>query len=185
MDPAREALRAALLRHVPHDQEEARHRDALVRLVEDSPRCFARDHYQPGHLTGSAFVACAATGKVLLHHHRRLGKWLQLGGHDDGEMDPAGTALREAREESGLADLRFLTPDILDVDVHAIPAARGEPPHLHHDVRYALITAQPGAIRRDDAESIELAWFTVEEAEERMAEPGATRALRRLRAFLG
>jgi 8-oxo-dGTP pyrophosphatase MutT (NUDIX family) len=180
----RARLAAALRQHVPLDEEEAAHARAVLALVEGEPGCFARSTYAPGHVTGSAFVVCRATGKVLLHHHRRLGRWLQMGGHDDGELDPAATALREAREESGLTDLDFLTADILDVDVHAIPAARGEPPHLHHDVRYALLTGRPEEIRRDDAESLDLRWFGLQEAEEAMDEPGARRALSRIRRLL-
>ena len=91
---------------------------------------------------------------MLLHHHRRLDRWLQLGGHDEGEHDPLQTALREAREESGLLDLTPLSAAILDIDVHEIPAGRSEPAHLHHDVRYALQTSTPDAIAQVDAESL-------------------------------
>ena len=104
----------------------------------------------------------AGSGRVLLHHHRRLGRWLQLGGHDEGEHDPLATALREAREESGLLDLRPLSTAILDIDVHDIPARRSEPAHLHHDVRYALQTSTPDAIAQQEAESLDLAWLDLD-----------------------
>ncbi len=107
-----------------------------------------------------------------------------MGGHDEGESDPRATALRESAEESGLKDLVLLSPAILDVDVHAIPAGKGEPPHLHHDVRYALATLTPGAIQRDDAESADLRWFSFEEAAAAMGDPDATRALARLARLL-
>ena len=65
---------------------------------------------------------------MLLTHHRKLDRWLQLGGHSDGESDPRQVALREAQEESGLARFRFLPeasdPLPLDLDVHPIPALR-------------------------------------------------------------
>lgn len=182
-DPARAALFGALLRHVPADEREAEDRAAILRLVESEPACFSRTTFAPGHITGSAFVVCRATGLVLLHHHRRLDAWLQLGGHDENESDPRATALREAREESGLEDLTLLTPDILDVDVHDIPAGKGEPPHKHLDVRYALVTERPDTIRRDAAESIDLRWFALDDAARTMNEPGARRALSRLRAL--
>jgi 8-oxo-dGTP pyrophosphatase MutT (NUDIX family) len=184
LDRARAALRDALLRHAPADGREERDRAATLRLVETEPDCFSRRTFSPGHVTGSAFVVCRSTGKVLLHHHRRLNAWLQLGGHDDGESDPRATALREAAEESGLTDLALLQDGILDVDVHAIPAAKGEPPHEHHDVRYALVTEHPEDIQRDAGESLDLAWLTLEEAAEKMNEPGATRALLRLSKLL-
>jgi 8-oxo-dGTP pyrophosphatase MutT (NUDIX family) len=180
LDRARAALRDALLRHVPADAREEIHRRAILRLVESQPACFSRHTFVPGHVTGSAFVVCRSTGKVLLHHHRRLDAWLQLGGHDDGEHDPRATALREAAEESGLKDLTLLSDEILDLDVHDIPAGKGEPPHEHHDVRYALVTEHPEGIVKSAAESLDLAWFTLEEAAEKMNEPGARRALARL-----
>jgi 8-oxo-dGTP pyrophosphatase MutT (NUDIX family) len=184
LDPARARLAAALRAHAPLDAAEAAHKEALLALVENEPRCFARTTFSPGHVTGSAFVVCRATGKVLLHKHRRLGRWLQMGGHDDGESDPAATALREAREESGLSDLTFLSDGILDLDVHAIPAARGEPAHLHHDVRYAVATDVPDEIRRDDSESVALDWFELEEVARAMGESGARRALSRIARLL-
>ena len=70
------------------------------------------------------------------------------------------------------------------LDVHPIPAGKGEPPHLHHDVRYALATLAPGTIHRDAAESIDLRWFTLAEAAEKMNEPGSRRALARIAALL-
>jgi len=183
-DPSRHRLAEALRRHAPADEAEARHRDAILALVESEPACFERTTWVPGHVTGSAFIVRADARQVLLHHHRRLGTWLQMGGHDDGEHDPASTALREGAEESGLPDLAFLLPGILDLDVHAIPARPGQPAHLHHDVRYALITRVPEAIRRDAEESLDLRWFGLDDAERIMAEPGARRALTRIALLL-
>ena len=183
-DPDRAALASALRRHAPADADEERSRDAILHLVESEPACFSRRTFAPGHVTGSAFVVCPATGLVLLHHHRRLDAWLQLGGHDEDERDPRATALREAAEESGLPDLALLSDEILDLDVHPIPAGKGEPPHLHHDVRYALATRAPEAIRREAAESIDLRWFTLADAAEKMNEPGARRAVSRLAKLL-
>jgi 8-oxo-dGTP pyrophosphatase MutT (NUDIX family) len=184
LDPARASLRDALRSHVPADAREAADLEALLRLVETEPGCFSRKTYTPGHVTGSAFIVHPASRRVLLHHHRRLAAWLQMGGHDEGEGDPRATALREGAEESGLKDLALLSPEILDVDVHPIPAGKGEPPHLHHDVRYALATRTPDAILRDDAESADLRWFGFDEAAAAMAEPDAARALARIARLL-
>ncbi|MBK9089764.1 MAG: NUDIX hydrolase [Holophagales bacterium] len=157
----------------------------MLALVETEPACFARTTFSPGHFTGSVFVFSAESGHVLLHHHRRLDRWLQMGGHDEGESDPVATALREGREESGLADLVLLSPAILDLDVHPIPPARGEPGHSHFDVRYAAVTRTAGAARADEAESLGLAWLPLEEAARRMDEPGARRALAKAARLLG
>ncbi len=179
-DPPRRALHAALAAHPPADAAEARDVERVMALLETSRRAFDRSHFMPGHVTGSAFVVDALSGRVLLHHHRRLNRWLQLGGHDDGERDALQTALREGREESGLTDLAPLDGRILDVDVHVIPAGRGEPEHEHHDVRYAIVTHAPASLTMDAAESKALAWLTLDEAKARMNEPGSSRALAKL-----
>ena len=75
-----------------------------------------------------------AGDRVLLAHHRKLGRWLQPGGHSDGDPDTLAVALREAREESGL-DVQALDDAIFDLDLHRIPARDREPAHLHFDVR--------------------------------------------------
>ncbi len=183
-DAARLRLAEMLRRYAPSDAAESRHVRAILALVESEPACFARTTWAPGHVTGSAFVVRPDRGEVLLHRHRRLGAWLQLGGHDDGEHDPAATALREGAEESDLPDLAFLSPGILDLDVHEIPALGGQPSHRHYDVRYALLTRVPDAIRNAAAESLALRWFPLDEAERLMNEPGATRALVKIRTLL-
>ena len=180
LDLARACLRASLSDHVAADEAERRDVERILALLDAGPDPFQRTRYTPGHVTGSAFIIDAASGRVLVHHHRRLDRWLQLGGHDAGERDALATALREGREESGLPDLAPLDGAILDVDVHVIPAGRGEPAHEHHDVRYALVTRTPEALTIDPAGSEALAWLTIDQAAIRINEPGASRALAKL-----
>lgn len=155
-------------------------------------RAFVRLHDDPfsrgiahGHLTSSAFVL-DGDGRVLLTHHRRLGLWVQLGGHADGERLAHEVALREAREESGLTDLAFDerlrlqdgSPALLDVDVHAIPASpeRGEPAHDHLDLRFLMSTRSPHELVINPRESRALEWVTRDEARRRCT-PDLHRAL--------
>lgn len=128
----------------------AAHADCLVRSCV------------PGHITASAWILAPAGGAVLLTHHRKLGRWLQLGGHVDGEPRVEQAALREAQEESGMAGFTFeawhpggLVP--LDLDVHPIPARGSEPRHEHWDVRF-LLRAGPGQPLVRSAESNDLRW---------------------------
>lgn len=108
----------------------------FVRFLHSNPHVFDRSH-PPGHFTGSAWLVSADGRRVLLTHHRKLRRWLQLGGHADGDTDLAQVALREAIEESGLAGLR-VDPAIFDLDRHCIPACGDEPAHWHYDVRYVV-----------------------------------------------
>jgi len=163
----------------PEDELEAAHRHAMVNLLTESPDSFARAHFAPGHFTASCFIVDDA-GRLLLHHHRRLDRWLQMGGHiEDGEC-PDSAALREGREESGLQDLSLVWPGIFDLDVHSIPAGSGEPGHAHFDVRYLARTVSPSAIRIDPGESRDLAWVPLHRAAELMPGQESHRVIRKI-----
>jgi 8-oxo-dGTP pyrophosphatase MutT (NUDIX family) len=157
----RQPLRDLLERYRERHVEE---RDCVTRvldLVAAHANCFERTCL-PGHITASAWIVSADHEQFLLTHHRKLGRWLQLGGHADGETDALAVALREAREESGMERFEALSPDpecpILDVDVHRIPAFGTEPAHDHHDVRFLLVAGAGQPLRISD-ESHDLRWF--------------------------
>lgn len=152
----------------PGDRDfETRTLERFERFIDSSADCFQRFH-PPGHLTGSALVWCPDTQRVLLTLHRKLGKWLQLGGHADGHPLLHEVALREAHEESGLDELSFWSyesalgvpgPLPFDLDVHEIP----DGPHDHYDVRY-LLTADSSRPFTVSAESKALRWASLDEA---------------------
>ncbi len=124
-----------------------------------------------GHITGSAWLVNSTGEQVLLTHHKKLDRWLQLGGHSDGDANTASVALREAQEESGLAvspgyakaDQRLET-DIFDVDVHEIPARKNEPAHYHFDIRFVVQSIGHQHYCVSD-ESHDLAWVNIAEIE--------------------
>lgn len=130
-----------------------------LRFVEAEETCLWRTCL-PGHLTGSAWIVSPDRSRVLLTHHRKLGKWLQLGGHADGDPDLLSVALREAREESGLTRLRPLSAEPFDVDRHWIPERKSEPAHWHYDLRF-LIEADPNEPLIVSHESKDLAWVEI------------------------
>jgi 8-oxo-dGTP pyrophosphatase MutT (NUDIX family) len=109
-----------------------------------------------GHFTGSAWLVSGDGRRVLLMHHRKLDRWLQPGGHADGDTDLARVALREAEEETGLTGLR-VEGDIFDIDRHRIPARANEPEHWHYDARY-VVRAEADESFVVNAESHALAW---------------------------
>jgi 8-oxo-dGTP pyrophosphatase MutT (NUDIX family) len=138
------------------------------------------------HFTGSAVVTDGR--RIALVRHRKLGRWLQPGGHveaADGE-DLLATALREATEETGCPVVPHPTaPRPLDVDVHPIPSRGTEPAHLHLDVRFLVVTDHPEALREDPDESSAVRWFELDEAIHRAAAPELKRLLSKVRAVLG
>jgi 8-oxo-dGTP pyrophosphatase MutT (NUDIX family) len=114
-----------------------------------------------GHFTGSAWLVSQNGTRVLLTHHRKLGLWLQLGGHADGDKDLERVALREAGEESGLDGL-CVEAGIFDLDRHRIPARGADAEHWHYDVRYVVSAGENEAFVVSD-ESHALAWREIAE----------------------
>lgn len=184
----RSDLVALLQRYADSHREEAATTARILALVENEPRCFERDCYVPGHVTASAWIVSRESRSVLLTHHRKLDRWLQLGGHTDGESDVLAAALREAREESGLADFRPLPigegAEILDLDVHLIPARRDEPAHEHHDVRFLLEASERTPLARQAEESNDLRWFPAVGIETRFDEESLARMARKAALWL-
>jgi 8-oxo-dGTP pyrophosphatase MutT (NUDIX family) len=169
------ALDATLAAADPVDAREA---DAIARvrdLVARGGELFdpsATDH----HLTASAFVF--SSRGVLLHRHRRLGIWVQPGGHVDAGESVLEACVREVREETGLEAAHLDPPRLFHVDVH--PGPRG---HTHYDLRYVLV-APPEDPRPPPGESPEVFWFDRSGALER-AEPALGAALDRLFGSIG
>jgi len=184
-DP-RAALLEALRRHGPADAEEARDRDRILAFIARHEQPFDRA-IREGHLTGSAIVVSADGARVLLLHHRKLGRWLQPGGHGDpGETTGEEVALREALEETGIAGLALdeQAPRPLDVDVHDIPARGEEPAHQHLDLRY-LVRAPDGARVSPALEELhEIRWVDWDGTEALDPDHGLRRALARARALV-
>jgi ADP-ribose pyrophosphatase YjhB (NUDIX family) len=169
----RENLLDKLRAYQPYDAHEAEMLQILTEFVERHIDCFDRS-LQIGHVTGSAWILDLSRTHVLLTHHRKLDKWLQLGGHADGNPDILQVALGEAREESGLQEVAPITESIFDVDVHLIPARGEVPEHFHYDVRF-LLEADRSEPLSVSHESKDLAWVELTQVAALNAEPSLLR----------
>ena len=162
------------------DAHEAAMLAEIIRFVEREPTCLERS-CAPGHLTGSAWIVDAGRTRTLLTHHRKLEKWLQLGGHADGDPDLRAVALREAQEESGLTRLRFASEALFDVDRHWIPERKNEPGHWHYDLRF-MIEADPAEPLVVTHESKDLVWVEIGRMVDYNPEESMLRMARKTRA---
>jgi len=124
---------------------------------------YKRTH-QPGHFTGSAFIVSEDFLQTLLVHHRKLNRWLQPGGHADGDTDLLAVAMREAQEETGLARLSVINPAIYDIDIHPIPIRKDFPAHDHYDVRFLLQASVDDVITVSE-ESHDVKWISLNDLE--------------------
>ncbi len=144
----------------PNAEQEAT-RQRMLSFITEHPTNAHDRVCIPGHLTASGLLFDWNLERALLTHHKKLGRWLQLGGHCDGDANLVACALREAQEESGIEDIT-IDPLPIDLDIHTIPARKEDPEHLHLDTRFVLRAAE-GAVEVISHESIELRWFTRQE----------------------
>ncbi|MBX2945301.1 MAG: NUDIX hydrolase [Cyclobacteriaceae bacterium] len=157
---SRERLFANLTVYETSYPEEAVFITPFLELLQQ-PRCFFRDHL-PGHLTGSAWIVNETGSHALLVHHAKLSKWLQPGGHADGDENIFAVALREAQEETGLKNLCLLTENFFDIDIHTIPARKDFREHLHFDIRFIFQASQHEPLLVS-TESNQVAWFALDD----------------------
>ena len=174
----RQLLLQKLRSHAAVDPHEELMRLRIIEFVEHHPDCFQRS-LLIGHITASALIVNPQRTKTLLTYHHKLEKWLQLGGHSDGDSDTLNVALREAEEESGLKGIVAVSENIFDVDVHPIPGWKDEPAHVHYDVRF-LFQADDSQQLTISNESKDLAWIPLERITEYTTEESVLRMARKI-----
>lgn len=177
MNYTRSTLIQALTNYTTRFEEEKNFAADFLKLLEHE-RAFHRDHL-PGHITGSAWIIDANRTSVLLTHHAKLDKWLQPGGHADGDENVLGVALREAEEETGLKNFKLLQPGIFDLDIHTIPARKDFPEHLHYDIRF-IFEADPTEELIITDESQDLKWVPLNQLSEYTSNVSIQRMLQKV-----
>lgn len=182
-DPARPSLAALLDRYEPEGEDETADLPRVRALARAASDPWRRE--LPLHVTASALIVHPPSRRVLLRWHQRQQAWLQVGGHGDpGETDPLAIAVREAAEETGLADL-VPWPDerLRHLVIVDVPAGKGEPAHEHADLRYFMATRTPDAARAEN-ESAPLRWLSLAQARQATSEANLLESMARLERLM-
>jgi len=173
----RQPILNLLANYTSTDEAESAMISRTVQFIQSHPDCFERG-LLTGHVTGSAWVINGAFTHVLLIHHFKLNRWLQPGGHCDGDGDVLNVALKEAGEETGLM-VKPKSDRIFDVDIHQIPQRKDVPAHLHYDIRF-LFTADMGQpLIMNQQETRDIKWVPIGEVELLNNEEGVMRMVRK------
>jgi 8-oxo-dGTP pyrophosphatase MutT (NUDIX family) len=181
LNRSKEEARALLAALRPYDAEEAGFLGRMRALCDTPGDPFARDHFAPGHFTASAFVLSPAEDAMLLIHHAKLHRWLQPGGHveaDDASLLAA--ARREIAEEVGITAATLVGEGAFDIDVHEIPALKGDPAHAHFDVRFLFRAPSLAFEAASDAKAAR--WVALAEISLELSDRSVLRAVEKLRA---
>jgi len=167
-----------LLREFQAAPEEEKSRELILSLLDCTPAPFSRHQFHPGHITCTAVVLHPDHDAVLLMHHHRHRRWLLPGGHVEDEDATLGeTARREAMEETAVRIAPSVPARLAGMDVHGIPARKGEPFHLHHDLVFAF-QAESDVLQTSE-EAPQVAWCGLEEFDRYQAPANIVRAAHR------
>ena len=183
-------LKEQILNYVPFNEQEERDKKLLLEWLSQ-PDVFERKN-EKAHFTSSAWVLNPERTKVLMIYHNIYDSWAWMGGHADGEEDMLATALREAKEESGLEELSPLSPaptglDILTVKGH-FKRGKWVVPHLHLSLCYSFVADPNQQLRIKPDENSGVQWLPVDRLAEFVSEPDLLpvydRIIRRTKALL-
>ena len=170
------ALQDDLRYYLKNNPNEKINVDKMLEFLNKEQDCFSRSNLR-GHFTGSAWVVDETHKWILMTHHRKLDKWLQLGGHADENENLFEVAHNEAVEESGLIDFTYLSKKIFDIDIHKIPQYKNIPPHYHYDIRYLFKSKMESNAIVVSRESKDVAWILKDEVFKKNSEESIMRML--------
>ena len=153
-------LLSSLEDYTTEDLLQQNYKKEMISFFKNNDNCFERS-CSKGHFTASAWVINSEETHILLMHHRKLGIWIQLGGHADGDENLLAVSIKEVLEESGIKT-RSITDKIFDIAVHQIPEYELDKEHYHYDVRFLLKSTRNDTLIKNE-ESIDIRWFQANE----------------------
>lgn len=173
----------ALKQYNPLSEEEKGYKNKMLELYQaKGVKAFSRNNFE-AHFTASAWIINSDTNEILLLHHKKLNKWLQPGGHADGETNLEKVARKEANEETGLENLQLVSNEVYDIDIHLIPENTGIPEHYHYDVRFAYF-CERNEKTQINHESNDFQWIKLQKVEDLTQEPSILRMVTKSKNIL-
>ena len=167
-------LKYDLEHYTPWNEQEAHDKAVMLHLLETQQDIFSREN-QTAHFSASAWLLNKEHTKVLMIYHNIYHAWSWTGGHADGEQNLLAVAIREAMEETGVANIRPIKEEIFSIEILTVDGhmKKGSyvPSHLHLNVTYLLETNEQEVLRVKPDENSGVKWFTLEDALRECAEP--------------
>ncbi len=174
MNPKLRNLKLTIENYMPSCEQEERDKPVMLKFLADHDDCLSRQCLT-GHFTASAWIVNEKADKVLMVYHNIYDSWSWTGGHADGEGDLASTALREAREETGIENIGFVcrqpvSLEIITVDGHEKKGAY-VPSHLHFNLTYLFQAEEGQALHIKEDENSGVRWIETCALKDYVSEP--------------
>ena len=181
-------LKALLRAYETKDVQELTDKTFMLDFLTRYPNALSREN-QLGHFTASAWVVNPNQSKVLMVYHRIYAAWTWPGGHADGDSDLLETAIRETREETGLSQVRSLSPLPCSLETIAVQAHEKQgsyvPPHLHFNLTFLLEAEENQPLLAKEDENQAVAWREIPEILSDHTEPHMLTLYRKIIHRLG
>lgn len=164
----------AIRRYTPKTEQEAMDKKAMLDFIENNDDALYRTNLV-AHMTSSAVVTNEKETKVLFAYHNIYDAWSWVGGHNDGNPDLLEVAIKEAKEETGVENIRPKSDDVLAIDVVHVTNhykhGRFVPDHLHLNATYHLIADENDRLKVKEDENSAVRWFDIDEVLDYVDEP--------------
>ncbi|MDD3336851.1 MAG: NUDIX hydrolase [Eubacteriales bacterium] len=175
-------LTEALRLYTPYNEQEANDQAVMLQLLLTQPDLFERKN-QTAHFSASSWLLNKSHDKALMVYHNLYRSWSWTGGHADGDRDLLAVALREAKEETGLAELRPLSEEIFSLEILPVNGHEKKgvyvPSHLHLNITYLVEADEKDTLCSKPDENSGVQWFALEDAENASSEPWMTQRIYR------
>lgn len=167
-------LKDSILRYHPKNEQEKVDQKLILKCIDETKDILDRSSLAY-HMTASSFIVNDAMDQILFGYHHIYDSWAWLGGHADGNPNLLEVAIKEAKEESGLVDIKAYSDDIFTLDVilvhNHIKNGQYVPDHLHLNVSYLLIANPDDMLQRNPEEHQDLKWFSLNDVLSHVSEP--------------
>lgn len=161
--------------YTPINAQEAREKEVILDYINQFPETILTRENAFAHMTSSGFIMNKDLTKVLMIHHNIYNTWAWTGGHADGDEDLLYVAIKEAKEETGIIDVKPLANEIASIDILPVVGhiKKGEyvATHMHLNVAYILIADEMQTLHINEAENSDVKWLKLEEIESHCNEP--------------
>ena len=109
-------LKENLEKFVPYNEQEETDKRIMLKYLKDFDDVLTRQN-EYGHFTSSAFILNKERTKLLMIYHKIYNSWAWTGGHSDGDNDLLYVAMNEAKEETGIKNVRPISKDIYSIEI--------------------------------------------------------------------
>lgn len=160
--------------YIPKNEQEIADKRTILKYIKNNPDVLHRSN-EIAHMTSSAIVINESMTKILFAFHNIFQSWSWVGGHNDGDNDCLAVAIREAKEETGVKNIRPYNEDIFMIDTLYVPCHYKKgvfiSDHLHLNITYLLIADENDSLFVKKDENSGVKWFEIDDVLNHVSEP--------------